>query len=85
MAELKIYQPQIGPKAYSDISSAGLMIPLSVATQQGAAISSLGKVVKDIYQNQKLQDDKNRYHKLLPAIQKELFSFKKKMKSGNKV
>jgi len=72
MAELKIYQPQIGPKAYSDISSEGLMIPLSVATQQGAAISSLGKVVKDIYQNQKLQDDKNRYHKLLPAIQKKL-------------
>ena len=72
MAELKIYQPQIGPKEYSDISSAGLMIPLSVATQQGAAISSLGKVVKDIYQNQKLQDDKNKYHKLLPDIQKKL-------------
>jgi len=72
MAELKIYQPQIGPKEYSDISSGGLMIPLSVATQQGAAISSLGKVVKDIYQNQKLQDDKNRYHNLLPTIQKKL-------------
>ena len=70
MAELKIYQPQIGPKEYSDISSAGLMVPLSVATQQGAAISSLGKVVKDIYQNQKLQDDKNKYHKLLQDIQK---------------
>ena len=72
MAELKIYQPQIGPKAYSDISSAGLMIPLNVATQQGAGISKLGKAVTDIYKDQKLQDDKNRYHKLLPDIQKKL-------------
>jgi len=72
MAELKIYQPQIGPKAYSDISSAGLMIPLNVATQQGAGISKLGKAITDIYKDQKLQDDKNRYHKLLPDIQKKL-------------
>ena len=68
MAQLKIYQPQIGPKEYSDVSSAGLMIPFSVATQQGAAISDLGKAVTDIYKDQKLQEDKNTVNKLLPGI-----------------
>ena len=72
MAELKIYQPQIGPKAYSDISSAGLMIPLAVATQQGAGISKLGKAVTDIYKDQRLQEDKNTVNKLLPGIKQKL-------------
>jgi len=72
MAELKIYQPQIGPKAYSDISSAGLMIPLNVATQQGAGISKLGKAITDIYKDQRLQEDKNTVNKLLPGIKQKL-------------
>ena len=72
MAQLKIYQPQIGPKEYTDVSSAGLTIPFSVATQQGAAISDLGKAVTDIYKDQKLQEDKNTVNKLLPGIHKQL-------------
>ena len=72
MAKLKIYQPQIGPREYTDVSSAGLMIPISLATQQGAAISNLGQAVTDIYKDQKLQEDKNTVNKLLPGIQEKL-------------
>ena len=72
MAKLKIYQPQIGPREYTDVSSAGLMIPISLATQQGAAISNLGQAVTDIYKDQKLQEDKNTVNKLLPGIKQTL-------------
>ena len=54
MAVLKIPQSTQQAKAGGNISGIDTTLPLSLARQQGAAISSVGKVFEDITKNKEL-------------------------------
>ena len=52
MAVLKIPQSTQQAKAGGNLSGIDTTLPLNLARQQGAAISSVGKVFEDIYKEQ---------------------------------
>ena len=64
MAVLKIPQSTQQAKAGGNISGIDTTLPLSLARQQGAAISSVGKVFEDIYKEQKGIEDKKEFLKI---------------------
>ena len=57
MAVLKIPQSTQQAKAGGNLSGIDTTLPLNLARQQGAAISSVGKVFEDIYKEQRAIED----------------------------
>ena len=58
MAVLKIPQSEQKVRAAGQSGNVDIRLPLSLARQQGAAFSSLGKVYEDIYKEQRDIEDK---------------------------
>ena len=67
MAVLKIPQSEIKVRETNVAPTGSLALPMSIATQQGAAIGSVGKVVENIYKEQRAIEDQN---EVLDAIKK---------------
>ena len=64
MAVIKIPQSQQQVRAAGQSGSVDIRLPLSLAQQQGAALSSLGKVYEDIYKEQREIEDKKEFYKV---------------------
>ena len=64
MAVIKIPQSQQQVRAAGQSGSVDIRLPLSLAQQQGAAFSSLGKVYEDIYKEQRDIEDKKEFYKV---------------------
>ena len=68
MAKLTIADPKT-PIKYSTIpQTSTLALPLSLATQKGAAITSIAKAVSAIQQDLHQIEDENQLNEVLPAI-----------------
>ena len=63
MAVLKIPQSEQKVRAAGQSGNVDIRLPLSLARQQGAAFSSLGKVYEDIYKEQRAVEDKKNFTK----------------------
>ena len=74
MATLKIYEPTIKPKAAADVDLSGVTLPLSLATQEGKAISSVGQAFADIVNHLGETEDENKANELVPSIIKKITS-----------
>ena len=72
MATLKIYDPTIKPKEAAQTDLSGITLPLSLATQRGKAISSMGKAFADIVNHLGETEDENRANELVPKIIKKV-------------
>ncbi len=72
MAVLKIPQSTQQAKAGGNLSGIDTTLPLSLATQQGAAISSVGKVFEDIYKEQKGIEDKKEFYKIAREVGRDI-------------
>ena len=64
MAVLKIPQSQQQVRAAGQSGNVDIRLPLSLARQQGAALSSLGKIYEDIYKEQRDIEDKKEFYKV---------------------
>ena len=72
MAVLKIPQSTQQAKAGGNLSGIDTTLPLNLATQQGAAISSVGKVFEDIYKEQKGIEDKKEFYKIAREVGRDI-------------
>ena len=72
MAVLKIPQSTQQAKAGGNLSGIDTTLPLNLARQQGAAISSVGKVFEDIYKEQKGIEDKKEFYKITREVGKDI-------------
>ena len=70
MAVLKIPQSTQQAKAGGNLSGIDTTLPLNLARQQGAAISSVGKVFEDIYKEQRAIEDKKDFYKIQEKLAK---------------
>ena len=61
MAVLKIPQSEIRVREQRVPQLGALSIPLSIATQEGAAFASLGRVVEEIQKEQRAVEDQNQF------------------------
>ena len=68
MAVLKIPQSQQQVRAAGQSGNVDIRLPLSLARQQGAAFSSLGKVYEDIYKEQRDIEDKKEFYKITKEV-----------------
>ena len=68
MAVIKIPQSQQQVRAAGQSGSVDIRLPLSLAQQQGAALSSLGKVYEDIYKEQREIEDKKEFYKVTKEV-----------------
>ena len=72
MAVLKIPQSQQQVRAAGQSGNVDIRLPLSLARQQGAAFSSLGKVYEDIYKEQRDIEDKKEFYEITREVQKDI-------------
>ena len=72
MATLKIYEPTIKPKEAAETDLSGVTLPLSIATQEGKAISSVGQAFADIVNHLGETEDENKANELVPSIIKKI-------------
>ena len=72
MAVLKIPQSTQQAKAGGNLSGIDTTLPLSLATQEGKAISSVGKVFEDIYKEQKGIEDKKEFYKITREVGRDI-------------
>ena len=72
MAVLKIPQSTQKAQAGGNLSGIDTTLPLNLARQQGAAISSVGKVFEDIYKEQKGIEDKKEFYKITREVGKDI-------------
>ena len=70
MAEIKILKPTVKAVSTKTPASSALSIPIGLATAQGDAIAKAIKTAGQIYNDQKLEEDKARTYEILPEIQK---------------
>ena len=68
MAVLKIPQSQQQVRAAGQSGNVDIRLPLSIAREQGAAFSSLGKVYEDIYKEQRDIEDKKEFYKITKEV-----------------
>ncbi len=68
MAVLKIPQSEQQVRAAGQSGNVDIRLPLSLARQQGAAFSSLGKVYEDIYKEQRDIEDKKEFYKITKEV-----------------
>ena len=71
MAVLKIPQSTQEVRTQRE-QNVDVRLPLSLAQQQGAAISSLGKVYEDIYKEQRAIEDKTELYEITREVQKDI-------------
>ena len=71
MAVLKIPQSEQKVRTQTE-QNVDIRLPLSLAQQQGAAISSLGKVYEDIYKEQRAVEDKKEFYEITREVQKDI-------------
>ena len=71
MAVLKIPQSEQRVRTQTE-QNVDIRLPLSLAQQQGAAISSLGKVYEDIYKEQRAIEDKKEFYEVSREAQKDI-------------
>lgn len=67
MAVLKVPQSEIKVRESNVAPTGSLALPMSIATQQGQAFGSVGKVIENIYKEQRAIEDQN---EVLEAIKK---------------
>jgi hypothetical protein len=72
MAKLEIFNSQATLKESATPRTSTLALPLSLATQQGAAISSVAKTIASIQKDMYAIEDTNNYNKALPALSLEI-------------
>ena len=72
MAKLEIFNSQATLKESATPRTSTLALPLSLATQQGAAISSVAKTIASIQKDMYAIEDTNNYNKVLPALSLEI-------------
>ena len=72
MAVLKIPQSTQQAKAGGNLSGIDTTLPLNLARQQGAAISSVGKVFEDIYKEQRAIEDKKDFYEITKEVGKDI-------------
>ena len=71
MAVLKIPQSEQRVRTQTE-QNVDIRLPLSLAQQQGAAISSLGKVYEDIYKEQRAIEDKKEFYEITREASKDI-------------
>ena len=71
MAVLKIPQSEQKVRTQTE-QNVDIRLPLSLAQQQGSAISSLGKVYEDIYKEQRAIEDKTELYEITREVQKDI-------------
>ena len=72
MAKLEIFNSQATLKESTTPRTSTLALPFSLATQQGAAISSVAKTIASIQKDMYAIEDTNNYNKALPALSLEI-------------
>jgi len=72
MAILKIYDPTIKPKEAAPTDLSEITLPLSLATQKGKAVSSVGQAFADIVNHLGETEDENKANELVPSIIKKI-------------
>jgi len=72
MAKLEIFNSQATLKESATPRTSTLALPFSLATQQGAAISSVAKTIASIQKDMYAIEDTNNYNKALPALSLEI-------------
>ena len=65
MAEIKILKPTVRAVSTKTPTSSALSIPIGLATAQGDAIAQAIKTAGQIYNDQKLEEDKARTYEIL--------------------
>ena len=72
MAKLEIFNSKANLKDSNTPRTSSLALPYSLATQQGAAITSIAKTIASIQKDMYAIEDTNNYNKALPALSLEL-------------
>ena len=72
MAKLEIFNSQATVKESVTPKTSTLALPFSIASQQGAAITSVAKSIAAIQKDMYAIEDTNNYNKALPALSLEL-------------
>ena len=72
MAKLEIFNSKANLKDSNTPRTSSLALPLSLATQQGAAISSVAKTIASIQKDMYAIEDTNNYNKALPELSLEI-------------
>jgi hypothetical protein len=65
MATLKIYQSEVAPQSNPTPNVTNLQLPLSLATEMASGTGKLGKVITDIFKEQKDKEDNNTFFKIV--------------------
>ena len=72
MAKLEIFNSQANVKDSNTPRTSALALPFSLATQRGAAITSVAKTIASIQKDMYAIEDTNNYNKALPALSLEI-------------
>ena len=72
MAKLEIFNSKASPKDSNTPRTSALALPFSLATQRGAAISSVAKSIASIQKDMYAIEDTNAVNKTLPALSLEI-------------
>ena len=72
MAKLEIFNSNANIKDSNTPRSSALALPLSLATQRGAAITSVAKSIASIQKDMYAIEDSNNYNKAIPALNLEI-------------
>ncbi|MDA9663346.1 hypothetical protein N9T65_00530 [Candidatus Pelagibacter sp.] len=72
MAKLEIFNSKANIKESNTVRTSALALPFSLATQRGAAITSVAKSIASIQKDMYAIEDTNNYNKALPALSLEI-------------
>ena len=72
MAKLEIFNSKANLKDSNTPRTSSLALPYSLATQQGAAITSIAKTIASIQKDMYAIEDTNNYNKALPGLSLEI-------------
>jgi len=72
MAKLEIFNSKATPQDSNTPRTSALALPFSLATQRGAAITSVAKSIASIQKDMYAIEDTNNYNKALPALSLEI-------------
>ena len=72
MAKLEIFNSKATPQDSNTPRTSALALPFSLATQRGAAITSVAKSIAGIQKDMYAIEDTNNYNKTLPALSLEI-------------
>lgn len=72
MAQLKIYEPQIQAQPGQVPNVSALQLPLSLATDMAGETSKIGRVITEIYKEQKEKEDNNTLFKIITEVSPDI-------------